>query len=94
MASCIWIMMLLANWIARGISQPNPYIDADHLKKYPYCGTIANTLSGRMVNVKEAETHYPWVIRIERLNERRSPHPPQPPKFGTFQCMGAILTQR
>ena len=83
--------MLLAVLIVRGISQPNPYVDADHLKQYPYCGTIANTLSGRMVNVNEAETHYPWVILIERRNERKPPNPPEPK---LFECMGAILTQR
>ena len=99
MATCSWIMLLLAIVIARGIHCiiDITNIDEDHISQYPHCGTIVNTPLGRMVNTKEAETHYPWVIRIERLNERRPPHPPQPnqpPEFHTFQCMGAILTQR
>ena len=47
MVSCIWIMMLLTVLISRGISQPNPYVDQDHIKQYPYCGIIANSPSGR-----------------------------------------------
>ena len=96
MSTCSRVMLLLAIVIASGIHGRIDItnIDEDHISQYPHCGTIVNTPSGRMVNTKEAENHYPWVIRIERLNERRSPHPPQTPKFGTFQCMGAILTQR
>ena len=95
MALCSWIMMLLSILVSWGIHGTIDItnIDEDHIRQYPHCGTIAKTPSGRMVNTKEAETHYPWVIRIERLNERK-PQPNQEPIFHSSQCMGTILTQR
>ena len=91
MDSCSCIVVLLASLIARG-THCNPKIDEGHIRQYADCGTIANTPLGRMVNTKEAETHYPWVIRIERYNQRKPPKPPD--IFQRSECVGAIITER
>ena len=64
-------------------------VDADHLRKYPKCGKLGQSL-GRMVNLKAADIHYPWVIRVVRLNVRKDPTA----VWKRFSTGGAIITKR
>ena len=72
------IVVLLYTYIAvfRNCSAA-PDIDQEHLLKVPDCGKIQSTwnnpiywhesVSSRISNAQEAEMHYPWVIRVNRI---------------------------
>ena len=64
-------------------------VDPDHLRQYPKCGKVGQSL-GRMVNLKAADIHYPWVIRVVRLNVRKDPQT----VWKKWTTGGAIITKR
>ena len=44
-------------------------IDSAHLEIEKKCGNIPKTASSRIVNAKESSRHYPWVVRVARIND-------------------------
>ena len=65
-------------------SNYGPAIDKEHLKRFPNCGKMPRMSSSRIINSKEAEVHYPWVVQVRRYwkgNKIRV-------------CGGSIITKR
>ena len=73
-------------------------VDLDHLKEYPYCGSMlpsnaAGGASGRAVNAKPSKKLYRWVVLLKKKNY----YPKGTPKFNTrniFGCGGTVITDR
>ena len=46
-------------------------LDHEHLSMYPYCGKLFgyewHDATSRIVNSKESEIQYPWVVLVERF---------------------------
>ena len=45
-------------------------IDKDHIKKYPYCGSMhySPEVQSRAINAEDAKHLYRWVVLIVRYN--------------------------
>ena len=85
-------MMLLTHSFTLSLAA-NVEIDQNHLSMYPYCGRKAKSdqatgSSGRVVNSRDAQTEYPWVVFVERINMRKSTDQ------GTLQFVGSVITDR
>ena len=73
-------------------------VDLDHLKEYPYCGSMlpsmaAGGASGRAVNAKPSKKLYRWVVLLKKKNY----YPKGTPTFKTrtiFGCGGTVITDR
>ena len=56
-------------------TQSNGKIDAEHLKIYPYCGKMfghdQKATSSRVVNSKESQKQYPWVVYVSRKRKNK-----------------------
>ena len=56
-------------------TQSNDQIDKEHLKLYPYCGKMfghdQKSTSSRVVNSKESEKYYPWVVLVVRKRRNK-----------------------
>ena len=73
-------------------------VDLDHLKEYPYCGSMlpsdaTEETSGRAVNADPSKKLYRWVVLLKKKNY----YPKGTPKFNTrniFGCGGTVITDR
>ena len=65
-------------------------VDTDHLRKYPYCGSMYHTdASGRAVNAEKSKKLYRWVVYIRRRN-----YYPKNKNRKTTICSGTVITDR
>ena len=67
-------------------------IDEDHLREYPYCGSVlredgAGTKS-RITNSKEDEKNHRWTVYLERRHLKSNG------KLATQACAGSVITDR
>ena len=72
----------------------NEQIDQEHLMLYPYCGMMpkqddSSGASSRVVNSKDSEKRYPWVLFVRRKNLRNTKS--VLPKKGSM-CAASIIT--
>ena len=80
------------------ISDSVPYneinmISQEHLKKYPYCGSMyypPTKATGRAVNTEPSKKLYRWVVYIVRKNYS----PDGVDLIKTTQCSGTVITDR
>ena len=65
-------------------------IDKDHLKKYPYCGSMhySPDVQSRAVNAKDAKHLYRWVLLLGRSNIQKDG------EFKKTWCQGSVITER
>ena len=65
-------------------------IDKDHIKKYPYCGSLEYSpeTQSRAVNAEDAKHFYRWVVLIGRNNIQKNGQ-----KKNTW-CQGSVITER
>ena len=65
-------------------------VDLDHLKEYPYCGSMYHfDASGRAVNAEKSNKLYRWVVHIKRRN-----YYPKNKNRKTTICSGTVITDR
>ena len=65
-------------------------VDTDHLRKYPYCGSMYHPdASGRAVNAEKSKKLYRWVVYIKRRN-----YYPKNKNRKTTICSGTVITDR
>ena len=78
--------------IIMNVDADNSNIDINHLKLYPYCGSMngaeQSTASGRISNTKAAEIHYRWVVKVVRSNMNTQGN------LDETTCTGSIITDR
>ena len=74
-------------------------VDSDHLKEYPYCGSMLKDFkspwdaTGRAVNAELAKNLYRWVVYIKKKTfYLKSKGKQKPPKKSS--CSGAVITDR
>ena len=86
----IWIILYL-NILGKG-NGDNSMIDQDHLKKYPFCGSMfgANTpvATSRISNAKPATKDYRWVVEVIKTTIQADK------TFEDELCSGSIITER
>ena len=80
----------------RHLGPDNSMIDENHLKEYPYCGSMyqnqrPTTATSRIVNSKDATKHYRWVVLVSRQNVRAPQYIDSP---DSAQCSGSVITER
>ena len=65
-------------------------IDKDHIKQYPYCGSLhySPEVQSRAVNAEEAKHFYRWVVLLLRSNVQKDG------KLKTTSCQGSVITER
>ena len=65
-------------------------IDKDHIKKYPYCGSLdySPETKSRAVNAEDAKHFYRWLVLIGRNNIQKNGQ-----KKNTW-CQGSVITER
>ena len=70
-------------------------IDQDHLKLYPYCGKLygyasdaSNDVKSRIVNSRDSQTQYPWVVFVLAVRKRKDF------SWKTSQCSGTVITEK
>ena len=87
----LWLTVLFLNTtksIQRATSN-GPAIDESHEKLFPYCGRLPKIPASRIMNGKEANVHYPWVVMVLRYYKGRKVGG----KVGGT-CGGTIITSR
>ena len=68
-------------------------ISPEHLKKYPYCGSMYYPpikTTGRAVNTEPSKKLYRWVVYVERKNYS----PDGVDLIQTTKCSGTVITDR
>ena len=67
-------------------------IDQDHLKLYPYCGKLfgyaSNAVKSRVVNSKDSQTQYPWVVLLY-IKRRKKDY-----TWEEEECSGTVITEK
>ena len=67
-------------------------IDQDHLKLYPYCGKLygyaPNIVRSRVVNSKNSQTQYPWVVFIRTQLFKKDK------TWKRILCSGTVITEK
>ena len=65
-------------------------IDKDHIKKYPYCGSMhySPEVQSRAINAEDAKYLYRWVVLIVRYNIQKDG------KLKKSRCQGSVITER
>ena len=75
----------------------NSMIDQDHLKNYPYCGSMfypslnlnyVGKSSGRVTNSKMAKNIYRWIVKLNGKNLIKGG------KLRGYSCSGSVITER
>ena len=69
-------------------------VDLDHLKEYPYCGSMlpldaTEETSGRAVNAEPSKKLYRWVVYVEQKTYSLDGTIPY-----TSSCSGTVITDR
>ena len=65
-------------------------VDTDHLRKYPYCGSMYHPdQSRRAVNTEKSKKLYRWVVYIRRMN-----YYPENENRIVHLCSGTAITHR
>ena len=65
-------------------------VDTDHLRKYPYCGSMYQpNAPGRAINAEKSKKLYRWVVLIKRRN-----YYPKNKNRKTTICSGTVITDR
>ena len=67
-------------------------LDQKHLSMYPYCGKLFgyewHDATSRVVNSKNSETQYPWVVLVERTKLNIFI------RYTVQSCGGTVITER
>ena len=69
----------------------NSLIDPDHLREYPYCGSMyypSVHATGRVANAKDGNKHYRWVMVLVRSTLMKSN------TYDSGFCSGSVITDR
>ena len=69
----------------------NPKIDDDHVRQYPFCGSMNNQLpssgnTGRVVNSEPARDNFRWTVYIIRNNLQLDGN------VHESKCTGSVIT--
>ena len=71
-------------------------LDDQHLELYPYCGKLfgyqGHNAKSRVVNSKESETQYPWVVFLKSFWKLTTIHGILPAK--NRLCSGTVIGER
>ena len=71
-------------------------LDDEHLELYPYCGKLFGyqgyDAKSRVVNSKESETQYPWIVFLKSFWKLRTIHGILPAK--NRLCSGTVIGER
>ena len=81
-----WVVVLFLNTTESicGVTLNGPAIDKFHGKLFPECGHLPKIATSRIVNGKEANVHYPWVVMVLRYYKG----------MNIGLCGGSIITKR
>ena len=86
----VWVALMVHSITHYVIA--NTEIDQDHLELYPFCGRFPNnddvSTSSRVVNSRESDKTYPWVVGITRENLNKNMEMVQ------SICGGSVITSR
>ena len=84
----LWLVVLFINTtkFVRGATLNGPAIDESHKKLFPDCGRLPTSkiAAARIINGKEANAHYPWVVQVFRYYKGKR----------QGRCGGTIITIR
>ena len=92
-----WLNIFLLFCMLKGFRCDNSMIDKDHLKNYPYCGSMfypslnpnySGKSSGRVTNSKMAKNVYRWIVKLNRKNLAFAGD------LRTSSCSGSVITER
>ena len=92
-----WLNIFLLFCTSKGFRCDNSMIDEDHLKNYPYCGSMfypslnpnyVGKSTSRVTNSKMAENVYRWIVKLNRKNLVNAGD------LKTTSCSGSVITER
>ena len=84
----LWLVVLFiyTTKFVLGAALNGPAIDESHKKLFPDCGRLPKSkiAASRIINGKEANVHYPWVVQVFWYYKGKS----------VGSCGGTIITSR
>ena len=87
----LFLMVVMVHFVTN-YAIANTEIDQRHLKLYPFCGRFPNSddvfASSRVVNSRDSDKTYPWVVGITRRNINKNM------QMEMSTCSGSVITSR
>ena len=90
----ITFLMLVFTYLYHSVYVNCSFVDSQHLKEFPYCGTISKgenvnpDTTSRVVNSKIPVNDYRWVVFIAHRTIRVSGD------WKPSHCSGSVITDR